>query len=189
MGPIRTNRDFSFEAEPNAMAEAFERKVKAEDSWEPMDDWHIACNMILDMLGHGILNKDYVSPFAGPTHPEVRELGDYAKIVHEPMDSRIIKERLNSGQYAVYGELPAEVFHRDVTLSFDNAKLYYNEGHEINQDATILHDCFDKFWSDLKKFVNAKNRGSSARQSKLDLLVTLLSKGFCSLMSFSSRYK
>jgi hypothetical protein len=90
------------------MAETYERKSNAKDSWEPLEDVHVACKAILDKLGHEILNKDCVSPFAGPTHPEVPELGDYAKIIHEPMDFGIIKERLDSGQYAVYGELPAE---------------------------------------------------------------------------------
>ena len=108
MGPIRTVRDLCFEAKPNAMAETYERKSNAKDSWEPLEDVHVACKAIFDKLGHEILNKDCVSPFAGPTHPEVPELGDYAKIVHEPMDFGIIKERLDSGQYAVYGELPAE---------------------------------------------------------------------------------
>jgi len=141
MGPIRTVRDLCFEAKPNAMAETYERKSNAKDSWEPLEDVHVECKAILDKLGHEILNKDCVSPFAGPTHPEVPELGDYAKIVHEPMDFGIIKERLDSGQYAVYGELLAGAFHRDVTLIFDNAKLYYNEGHEIHRrcDKTPKH--------------------------------------------------
>jgi len=163
-----------FEAKPNAMAETFESKVNAKDSWEPLDDCHVACKVILDKLGHEILIKDCVSPFAGPAryagpaHLEVPELGDYAKIIHEPMDFGIIKERLDSGQYAVYGELLAGAFHRDVTLIFDIAKLYYNEGHEIHRDATKFQSIFDKLWSDINSSVRAKNRGLIERQTKLE---------------------
>jgi len=164
MGPVRTLRE-SLKFQPkSAEVELFEMNSKAKYPCELIDDWHGACMEILNKL----FESPIAGPFVGSAHLEETELGDYAKIVQEPMDFRIIKEKLASRQYGAFGELHAEAFHRDITKVFKNAMLYYNEGHEIHQQAAILQEFFDKLWSDFKDTVKIKDKGSSERQQKLD---------------------
>ena len=60
--------------------------------------------------------------------PKALEIPDYFTIVKRPMDFGTIKTKLKESRYA-----SLEAFCEDMTLVFDNCKLYNNEASAVGQ--------------------------------------------------------
>ena len=138
--------------------------------WEQKGGWLMTCKDLVNKL----LKHKRAWPFASPVDPKALKLGDYKKIVKKPMDLGSIKAKLEEDSYTDLEE-SGEEFYKDVTLTFDNAMLYNDEGDEIWEHAAALKTTFTLMWAHvseklerLKKVLPEPKTPASGKSEKKD---------------------
>ena len=86
-----------------------------------------------------LMNQKNAFWFAAPVDPVKYGLPTYFDIIKHPMDFSTVKKRLDMGVYE--GE---EDFAADVRLIFSNSLLFNPPASQVNTDATILSQMFEK---------------------------------------------
>lgn len=69
--------------------------------------------------------------------PPAEELPDYYKVISSPIDMRMVREKIDEGQYRRW-----DSFERDMLLVFANARLFNLEDSQIYEDAVALEKVF-----------------------------------------------
>ena len=110
------------------------------------EDWAVVCKELLGKL----FKSKKVWPFVRPVDHKALKLGDYKKIVKKPMDLGTVGAKLENGDYKEL-EHSGDEFYKDVVLTFNNALLYNDEGHEIWRHAQSLKVTFEGLWAQVAK--------------------------------------
>ncbi|CAH1761508.1 3617_t:CDS:10 [Entrophospora sp. SA101] len=76
--------------------------------------------------------------------PNRKEYPSYYKVIKKPVSLNLLRKRINRGHYKSYDE-----FSNDMTLMFDNARTFNEDGSEIYQDANILQEAFNAKFTQL----------------------------------------
>mmetsp|Transcript_27622 Transcript_27622/g.32683 ORF Transcript_27622/g.32683 Transcript_27622/m.32683 type:complete len:995 (+) Transcript_27622:32-3016(+) len=100
------------------------------------------CGNILKILQ----THDHYWVFSVPVDPVELKLPDYFSIVQHPMDLGTVTKKVDTGQYH-----SIEEFHDDVCLTFDNAKMYNEEGSVVHGMAIEVKT---KFLSEYNEVIN-----------------------------------
>lgn len=99
-------------------------------------DWEKNVTLCKKML-HKIMKMPNAFIFSEPVDWKALELPDYPAIVKKPMDLGTIETKLAKGKYAT-----VQNFVADVTLVWNNARLYNMEGSDIHHLANHLDSEF-----------------------------------------------
>lgn len=116
----------------------------AEGTWK---DWAL---QVLERL----INHKCAGPFLEPVDYVALGLLDYPEIVNDPMDFSTVKQNLLANKYSEFAEFSA-----DISLVFDNCRLYNMEGSLVFNYA----DQLDSFFRTLTKPISQKLTVSNMR--------------------------
>lgn len=128
------------------------RGIKRPDTTLPENDkkrarkrkrWWSGCKQFVDFLFMK-KNEKFAFPFYEPVDHVKLKLTDYTKIIKTPMDMGTIRKKLESDQYAEYGDV-----WRDLKLMFDNCYLYNPQTDNIVKLARTLEAMAEKRWKEL----------------------------------------
>ncbi|CAK9027902.1 unnamed protein product, partial [Durusdinium trenchii] len=139
-----------------------EDELEAEDedgqreSQDKILDWW--CQRQLLRVLRRLVRLPKAGPFKEPLPWKELGLEDYPEVVSDPIDLRTIAERLQDGSYKdEEGFVNPDFFWQDITLCWDNCKMYYEDDHEIEavrmaEEMKVESEKLeDEFWHDLEK--------------------------------------
>jgi transcription initiation factor TFIID subunit 2 len=144
---------FSYDWNDEVIDPAWEKDL---DSWGDTaidiseGDWKDWASQVLERL----MNHKLSGPFLEPVDYVGLGLPDYPEVVADPMDFSTVKLKLEGGEYLEFAEFSA-----DISLVFDNCRLYNMEGSLVFNYA----DQLDTFFRTLTKPISQKLTASNMR--------------------------
>ncbi|CAK9028071.1 unnamed protein product, partial [Durusdinium trenchii] len=164
------------ESEESSFMDEDELEAEDEDgqreSQDKILDWW--CQRQLLRVLRRLVRFPKAGPFKEPLPWKELGLEDYPEVVSDPIDLRTIAERLQDGSYKdEEGFVNPDFFWQDITLCWDNCKMYYEDDHEIEavrmaEEMKVESEKLeDEFWHDLEKFEASLDRVKGQALSKV----------------------